>query len=60
MTYQNDQDNGKFKMETGKGGILEVDLEYPKEMQKLHDDFHLPQRNLQSKKNGSQNTKLNC
>ena len=47
----NDGKNGKFKREKGKCWILEVDLEYPKEIHNLHNDYPLaPQRNLQSKK----------
>ena len=49
--------NGKFKRETEKGWILEVNLEYPKELHQLHNDYPLAQ---ESKKKGSQNTKLNC
>ena len=35
----NDLNNGKFKRHPGKCWILEVDLEYPKELHKLHNDY---------------------
>ena len=50
---KNDKKNGKFNRETEKGWILEVDLGYPKEMHKFHNDYPLAQRNLQSRKKGS-------
>ena len=47
---KNDQNNGKFKRETGKGWILEVDLEYPKELHKLRNDYPLAPEKLASEK----------
>ena len=47
---ENDQKNGKFKRETEKGWILEVNLEYPKELHQLHIDYPLAQEKLAVKK----------
>ena len=57
---QNDRINGKFKRENGKGWILEVDLDHPKELHKLHKDYPLAPEKVSVKKNGSLNTKQNC
>ena len=47
---KNDQKNSKFKRETQKGWILEVNLEYPKELHQLHNDYPLAQEKLAVKK----------
>ena len=48
---QNDRKNGKFKSKNGKGWILEVDLEYPKELHELHNDYPLaPEKNVSEKR----------
>ena len=46
----NDRKNGKFKRENGKGWILEVDLEYPKELHELHNDYPLAPEKMSVKK----------
>ena len=38
--------DGKFYFEKGKGYILEVDLEYPKHLQKSHNDYPLAPEKL--------------
>ena len=38
---KNDQKNDKFKRETEKGWVLEVNIEYPKELHQLHNDYPL-------------------
>ena len=47
---KNDQQNGKFNRETGKCWMLEVDLEYPKELHQLHNDYQLAPEKLATKK----------
>ena len=47
---QNNQKNRKFKRENGKGWILEVDLEYPKELHELHNDYPLAPEKISVKK----------
>ena len=47
---KNDQKNGKFKSETGNGWIFGVDLEYPKELHKLHIDYPLAPEKFAVKK----------
>ena len=47
---KNYKKNGKFNWETGKGWILEVDLVYPKELHKLHNDYPLAPEKLAVKK----------
>lgn len=46
----NDRKNGKLKREKGKGWILEVDLEYRKELHNLHNDYPLAPEKLAVKK----------
>ena len=46
----NDCKNDKFKKENGKGWILEVDLEYPKELHELHNDYPLAPEKMSVKK----------
>ena len=47
---QNDRKNGKFKRKNGKGWILEIDLEYPKELHELHNDYPLAPEKMSVKK----------
>ena len=47
---QNYRRNGKFKNKNGKGWILEVDLEYPKELHELHNDYPLAPEKMSVKK----------
>ena len=47
---QNDRKNAKFKRKNGKGWILEVDLEYPKELHELHNDYPLAPEKMSVKK----------
>ena len=47
---QNDPKNGKFKRKNGKGWILEVDLEYLKELHELHNDYPLAPEKMSVKK----------
>ena len=56
---KNDKNNCKFNRKTRKGWILEVELEYPKELHKLHNDYSLAPEKL-AVKNGFQTTKQNC
>ena len=43
---KNDKINGTFNRKTGNGWILEVELEYPKELHKLQNDYPLAPENL--------------
>ena len=42
-------DLNKYISNSSKGCVLEVDLEYPKELHKLYNDYHLVQDKIEKK-----------
>ena len=44
-------DSEKYKTDGKKGSILEVDLEYPKELHDLHDDYSVAPEKVKVSKN---------
>ena len=45
-----DFDSNRYNSQSLKGCVLEVDLEYPKELRELHNDYPLASDNVEIKK----------
>ena len=53
MVRSKEFDLKKHARNSWEGRVLEVDLEYPKELQELHNDFSLAPDNIEIKENYS-------